>query len=90
MFFVGYFWWALGALISTLIVDILLLSLLLLQVNKNEDKTHILLFKQKARAEKPGMGRTWNSDPQLEPLAIPTTYDLIWFDLIWFDYRIGL
>ena len=36
------------------------------KVNKNEDKTHILPFKQEARAEKPGMGRTWNSDPQLE------------------------
>ena len=31
-----------------------------------------------------GMGRTWNSDPQLEPLAIPTTNDLIWIiTLIW-------
>ena len=28
------------------------------KVNKNEDKTHILPFKQEARAEKPGMGRT--------------------------------
>ena len=27
-------------------------------VNKNEDKTHILPCKQKARAEKLGMGRT--------------------------------
>ena len=36
-----------------------------------------------------GMGRTWNSDPQLEPLAIPTTNDLIWFDGVnnYFDMK---
>ena len=59
--------------------------------NQKQNKTHFFRLNRRPglKNQEAEMGRTWNSDPQLEPLAIPTTNDLIWFDGVnnYFDMK---